>query len=284
LFTPDFASVGLVNLDDEHGRRLLAAPQIRLNSFSAEGNPAADWRATAVVSGPTGSRFVAHGPRVQVDVTTNLPGHFNIANALAALAMLVTGGVDPSTAVSGIARLRGVPGRMEPVEAGQPFTALVDYAHTPQAVVTLLETLRATMTAPVTSTARSTRPPRLLVVLGCGGDRDAAKRPLMGAAAARLADVAVLTSDNPRSESPERILDAVVAGAREVPSTERGEVMRELDRATAIGIAVARAEPGDVVVIAGKGHEQGQEVAGVVHPFDDRVVLRQQLAKIGWTA
>jgi len=163
-----------------------------------------------------------------------------------------------------------VPGRMEPVTAGQPFTALVDYAHTPEAVETLLGALRPTTSG------------RLIVVLGCGGDRDAAKRPLMGAAAARLADVAVLTSDNPRSESPERILDAVVAGAQAVPKAERGEVVVEIDRTAAIGVAVTTAQPGDVVVVAGKGHEQGQEVAGTVHPFDDRVVLRRQLAALGW--
>ena len=121
---------------------------------------------------------------------------------------------------------------------------------------------------------------RLIVVLGCGGDRDRAKRPLMGAAAARLADVAVLTSDNPRSEDPGQILAAMVDGAMGVAAEQRGEVIVELDRTTAIEIAVSRARAGDVVVVAGKGHEQGQEVAGVVHPFDDRTVLRAELAAL----
>jgi UDP-N-acetylmuramoyl-L-alanyl-D-glutamate--2,6-diaminopimelate ligase len=270
LFTPEFAARGLVNRDDEHGRRLLAAPKIELSSFSIEGDPDAQWRVSELVTRATGSRFVVHGPGVDIALETRLPGRFNAANALAALAMLVTAGIDPAVAATGIAALPGVPGRMEPVTAGQPFTALVDYAHTPEAVTTLLNALRPTTSG------------RLIVVLGCGGDRDAVKRPLMGAAAARLADVAVLTSDNPRSESPERILDAVVAGARAVPETERGEIVTEIDRATAIGIAVTKAQPGDVVVVAGKGHEQGQEVAGTVHPFDDRVVVRQQLAALGW--
>ena len=270
LFTPEFAAAGLVNRDDEYGRRLLAAPKIALSSFSIEGDPDAEWRASGLVTEPTGSRFVAHGPGVELGLETRLPGRFNAANALAALAMLASAGIDPSTAAVGIAALPGVPGRMEPVTAGQPFTALVDYAHTPEAVETLLGALRPTTSG------------RLIVVLGCGGDRDAAKRPLMGAAAARLADVAVLTSDNPRSESPERILDAVVAGAQAVPKAERGEVVVEIDRTAAIGVAVTTAQPGDVVVVAGKGHEQGQEVAGTVHPFDDRVVLRRQLAALGW--
>jgi UDP-N-acetylmuramoyl-L-alanyl-D-glutamate--2,6-diaminopimelate ligase len=123
---------------------------------------------------------------------------------------------------------------------------------------------------------------RLLVVLGCGGERDAAKRPLMGAAAARLADLAVLTSDNPRSEDPQEILDQVVAGAQSVPVEQRGEVVVQIDRAAAIGLAVSRARPGDVLVVAGKGHEQGQEIAGVVHPFDDRTALRAELAAHGF--
>jgi UDP-N-acetylmuramoyl-L-alanyl-D-glutamate--2,6-diaminopimelate ligase len=270
LFTPPFASVGVVNSDDEHGRRLLAAPQIDLLGFSLAGDPSARWRASDLVADAGGSRFTAHGPDVRVAVSTVLPGRFNAANALAALAMLVVAGVDPGVAARGIAGLAGVPGRLERVDAGQPFTALVDFAHTPEAVGAMLATVREMTSG------------RVLVVLGCGGDRDAAKRPLMGAAAARLADVAVLTSDNPRSEDPQVILDSVVAGARSVPTEQQGEVVVQIDRAAAIGLAVSRARPGDVVVVAGKGHEQGQEVAGVVHPFDDRTALRAQLAAHGF--
>lgn len=273
LFTATFATIGLANADDEHGRRLLTQPRIETLGFSLDGAADAAWRATDVAVGAGGSRFTAHGPTgITVEVRTALTGRFNAANALAALAMLVTGGVDPSAAAAGIAALPGVPGRLEPVDEGQPFAALVDYAHTPEAVATMLSTLRGT----VASSGR------LLVVLGCGGDRDAAKRPLMGAAAARLADVAVLTSDNPRSEDPKEILDQVVAGAESVAVEQRGEVLVQIDRAAAIGLAVSRARPGDVLVVAGKGHEQGQEIAGVIHPFDDRTALRAELAAHGF--
>lgn len=271
LFTPELTATGVVNSDDEYGRRLLAAPKIPLLSVSADGDQGADWRASDVVTATSGSSFVAHGPGgLEQPVTTALFGHFNVANALIAFAMLVTAGVDPSAAASGLAALSGVPGRLQPIEAGQPFTALVDFAHTPQAVVTLLETLRAATSG------------RLIIVLGCGGDRDPGKRPLMGAAAARLADVAVFTSDNPRSEKPEDILRALVAGAQEVAPDGRADLIVEVDRTTAIATAVSKAQPGDVVVVAGKGHEQGQEIAGTVYPFDDRAVLRAQLA--GWSA
>lgn len=273
LFTPAFAPIGLANADDEHGRRLLASPHIDTLGLSLDGAAGAAWRATDLAVGRGGCRFTAHGPEgLSVELSTRLSGRFNAANALTAFAMLVTGGVDPSLAAEGIAALRGVPGRLEPVDAGQPFTALVDYAHTPEAVATMLSTLRDTLPASG----------RLLVVLGCGGDRDAAKRPLMGAAAARLADVAILTSDNPRSEDPQGILDQVVGGAQSVAAEQRGEVLVQIDRAAAIGLAVSRAQPGDVLVVAGKGHEQGQEIAGVVHPFDDRTALRAELAAQGF--
>jgi UDP-N-acetylmuramoyl-L-alanyl-D-glutamate--2,6-diaminopimelate ligase len=155
---------------------------------------------------------------------------------------------------------------MEKVDAGQPYLAVVDYAHTPAAVTTLLETVRSVVDG------------RVIVVLGCGGDRDRAKRPLMGAAAVRGADVAVLTSDNPRSEDPQTILDAMVGGVADVPEPERAALVVELDRAAAIRLAVQQAGPGDAVVVAGKGHETGQTVGDVVHPFDDRVVLRDALS------
>lgn len=272
LFTPELASRGVVNADDDHGARLLNVPQIDLVSYSVDGDPAATWRASHIETMPHGSRFVALGPGVEIAVATALAGRFNVANALAALAMLVETGIDPAIAVAGIGSLSGVPGRLERVDSGQPFTVLVDYAHTPQAVITLLEALRPTTSG------------RLIIVLGCGGDRDSAKRPLMGAAAARLADVAVFTSDNPRSEDPERILDAVVSGAQQVPTADRAEMHIEIGRDPAIALALAKAEPGDVVVVAGKGHEQGQEIAGVQHHFDDREVARHHLARLGWRA
>jgi UDP-N-acetylmuramoyl-L-alanyl-D-glutamate--2,6-diaminopimelate ligase len=276
LFTPQFARAGVVNVDDEHGRRLLGlvgTAQIPLTTVSATTRDAQWWISDVIHGqggnwGERGTEFVVHGPDVVTPVSIRLPGSFNIANALLAFVQLVVAGLDPQAAAHGIAELLVVPGRMEAVSVSQPFTALVDYAHTPDAVVTLLTTLRGAATG------------RLIVVLGCGGDRDRAKRPLMGAAAARLADVAVLTSDNPRSEEPDQILAAMLDGAMGVAPEQRAEVIVELDRLTAIQIAVRQARAGDVVVVAGKGHEQGQEVGGVVHPFDDRTVLRAELAAL----
>jgi UDP-N-acetylmuramoyl-L-alanyl-D-glutamate--2,6-diaminopimelate ligase len=160
-----------------------------------------------------------------------------------------------------------VPGRLERVDAGQPYLAVVDYAHKTDAVESVLRSLRKVTKG------------RVHIVLGCGGDRDVSKRGPMGAAAARLADTAVLTSDNPRSEDPLAILAAMLAGAAEVPVHERGTVLVDADRASAIATAVARAQPGDTVLVAGKGHEQGQDIAGVVRPFDDRDVLREAVER-----
>jgi UDP-N-acetylmuramoyl-L-alanyl-D-glutamate--2,6-diaminopimelate ligase len=157
---------------------------------------------------------------------------------------------------------------MERIDAGQPFLALVDYAHTPEAVRTLVEEVRTVTTG------------RVVVVLGCGGDRDPFKRPLMGEAVASLADVAVLTSDNPRSEDPSSIIEAMLQGVATVPAADRAEILVEPDRAKAVAAAVALVGAGDAVVVAGKGHEQGQEIAGVVRPFDDREVLRGLLASV----
>src|SRR5690606_31078833 len=172
---------------------------------------------------------------VRVPAAAPLPGPFNVANALAAIAALAAAGTDPRTAAEGIAAVPGVPGRLERVDAGQPYLAVVDYAHKPDAVESVLHALRKVTTG------------RLHAVLGCGGDRDPHKRPAMGAALARLSDTAVLTSDNPRSEDPLAILAAMLAGAAEVPTHERGTVLVEEDRAAAIAAAVARAEPGDTV-------------------------------------
>jgi UDP-N-acetylmuramoyl-L-alanyl-D-glutamate--2,6-diaminopimelate ligase len=181
---------------------------------------------------------------------------------------LVVAGVSLDDALLGVAACPGVPGRMERVAVGQPFLALVDYAHTPDAVETLLAALR-----PVTSG-------RLVVVLGAGGDRDRAKRPLMGEIASRVADVLVLTDDNPRSEDPAAIMAALRSGAQSVAAAAAAELHIEHDRAAAIALAVGLARAGDTVVVAGKGHELGQEVAGVVRPFDDRSVLTEALRSL----
>jgi UDP-N-acetylmuramoyl-L-alanyl-D-glutamate--2,6-diaminopimelate ligase len=270
LFTPAFAAAGVVNIDDEHGRVLAAAPKIPLTTFSAAGNPAADWRATDIRSGADGSTFTVIGPGgVRADAAVSLPGAFNVANALGAIVALVEAGVGVEEAVAGVAACPGVPGRLERVEAGQDCTVFVDYSHKPAAVQAALSALR-----PVTSGA-------LRIVLGCGGDRDAAKRPLMGAAAARLADVTILTSDNPRTEDPLKILHEMLAGVLTVPEADRGQVLMVPDRATAIGLAIGGAAKGDVVLIAGKGHERGQYVGSAVIPFDDREVALAALTRHG---
>jgi UDP-N-acetylmuramoyl-L-alanyl-D-glutamate--2,6-diaminopimelate ligase len=181
---------------------------------------------------------------------------------------LVEAGVHLATAVAGVAACPGVPGRLERVDAGQDFTVLVDYSHKPGAVEAVLRALR-----PVTSG-------RLAIVLGCGGDRDTAKRPLMGAAAARLADLAILTSDNPRSEDPLAILAEMLDGVLTVGEPERARIIVEPDRAAAIGLAVAMADKGDVIVVAGKGHERGQYIGQQVIPFDDREVAAGAIARL----
>ncbi|WP_435970590.1 UDP-N-acetylmuramoyl-L-alanyl-D-glutamate--2,6-diaminopimelate ligase [Streptomyces sp. Qhu_M48] len=267
LFTPERSRLGVVNLDDAYGRRLVGDATVPVVTFSAEGRADADWRAEDLVLGSHDSTFTAVGPAGErIAATAPLPGPFNVANTLAAIATLATAGIDPKSAAEGIAAVPGVPGRLERVEAGQPYLAVVDYAHKTDAVESVLRSLREVTEG------------RLHVVIGCGGDRDTTKRGPMGAAAARLADTAVLTSDNPRSEDPLAILTAMLTGAAEVPAEERGEVLVLADRAAAVAAAVARARPGDTVLVAGKGHEQGQEIAGVVRPFDDRQVLREAIA------
>ncbi len=266
LFTARRSRLGVVNFDDEYGRRLAGEATVPVVTFSAEGHPDADWRAEEVEVGPMDSTFTAVGPKGErITARSPLAGPFNVANTLAAIVALAAAGIDAQTAADGIAAVPGVPGRLERVDEGQPYLAVVDYAHKTDAVESVLRALRKVTEG------------RLHVVLGCGGDRDRTKRKPMGAAVARLADTAVLTSDNPRSEDPLAILATMLAGAAEVPAHERGEVQVFEDRAAAIAAAVARAKPGDTVLIAGKGHEQGQDIAGVVRPFDDRQVLREAI-------
>ncbi|HUK71518.1 MAG TPA: UDP-N-acetylmuramoyl-L-alanyl-D-glutamate--2,6-diaminopimelate ligase [Streptosporangiaceae bacterium] len=268
LFTREYTQTGVVNVDDRYGRILAGAAPISVTTFSAEGDPGADWRAVDVRLGTDGSSMRVVGPGgVEADAVVALPGPFNVANALGAVVALVEGGIGLQTAVAGVAACPGVPGRLEPVEGGQDFTVLVDYSHKPAAVEAVLQALR-----PVTQGT-------LTIVLGCGGDRDAAKRPIMGAIAARLADVAIFTSDNPRSEDPLAILTAMLDGAIDVPQARRAHVIVEPDRAAAIALAVGSAGRGDVVVVAGKGHETGQYVGGSVLPFDDRHVAAEAIAR-----
>jgi UDP-N-acetylmuramoyl-L-alanyl-D-glutamate--2,6-diaminopimelate ligase len=232
-----------------------------------------DWTATDVAPAPGGgSTFTLRGPDGATwPARTRLPGAFNVANAVLAVALLDAVGVPVETALAGLAETV-VPGRMEPVDAGQPFVAVVDYAHTPDAVATALAALRGATTG------------RLITVLGCGGDRDPGKRPAMGTAAASGSDVLIVTDDNPRSEDPAAIRAAMLAGVADVPDDRRAEVHEVAGRRDALAAAVALAAPGDTLLVAGKGHETGQEVAGTVHPFDDREVLREVLAAQGTPA
>lgn len=270
LFTTERARLGLVDVDDEHGRRLVE--QARAGGLSVRTmaiDRDADWRATDVVSGPGGSTFTLRGPDgLVVEARCPLAGRYNVANTLAALAACGEAGLDVAAVARGIAEGPGVPGRLERVATDLDLTVVVDYAHKPDAVEAALTTLR-----PLTRG-------RLLVVLGAGGDRDPGKRPLMGELAARLADVLVVTDDNPRTEDPAAIRAAVAAGAAEVPDAERAETHDVSDRRAAIARALSLAAPGDVVVVAGKGHETGQEAHGVVTPFDDRVVVAEEAARL----
>jgi UDP-N-acetylmuramoyl-L-alanyl-D-glutamate--2,6-diaminopimelate ligase len=262
--------IGVVNIDDSFGRRLASSAPGPITTFSAAGRPDADWRATDVRSGADGSTFRVIGPGgVEADSSVGLAGAFNVSNGLGAIVALVEAGVRLEDAVAGVAACPGVPGRLERVLAsGLGVTAFVDYSHKPGAVEAVLRSLR-----PVTQG-------NLIIVLGCGGDRDRAKRPMMGAAAASLADVAILTSDNPRSEDPLAILSAMLDGVLSVPQDERARVIIEPDRAAAIARAVSLATSGDVIVVAGKGHETGQYVKGAVLPFDDRQVTASALSQL----
>ena len=260
----------IVNVDDEYGRRLASeiaeAYGERLVTVSAAGDARATIVARDVEFDASGSRFTVEGPFGSHPVGMPIPGHFNVENALTALACAVALGVEARGAAGALGRAARVPGRLEPVAEGQPFAVLVDYAHTPDS---LENVLRA---------ARRITPGRVICVFGCGGDRDRAKRPLMGAIAARFADLAVVTSDNPRSEDPQAILAEVVGG---MPPAGERERLVEADRRLAIRSALEAAAAGDAVVIAGKGHEQGQEFEGGRKvPFDDRDVAREELRRL----
>jgi UDP-N-acetylmuramoyl-L-alanyl-D-glutamate--2,6-diaminopimelate ligase len=263
LFDAD-GGTAIVNLDDPYGRRL--AGEIDCLTFSASGVEEADYRAEGISLDATGAAFRCLAPSGEVPVRTNLPGHFNVSNALAAIAGAEALGVAPGQAARALAGAAQVPGRFEPIDEGQPFAVLVDYAHTPDS---LENVLRA---------ARRLTDGKLICVFGCGGDRDSDKRPIMGRIAAELSDVAIVTSDNPRSEDPAAIIEAILAGIE--PSPE-AQIQVEPDRRAAIAMALRQASASDTVLIAGKGHEQGQEFEGGRKiPFDDREVARDELRRL----
>ena len=252
----------VVMVDDEWGRELAARVGPSAVTVSVEGD--ATWTASDIATAADGrTTFTAHGPHGAVPAGCAIPGRYNVANVLVALAVLDALNVPLGAAAAAVA-VAQVPGRMERIEAGQDFLAIVDYAHKPAAVDGALQALR-----PLTAG-------RLIVVLGCGGDRDRDKRPVMGRVAAQNADVLIVTDDNPRSENPAEIRRAVLDGALSVEG--RADVIEIGDRGDAIAAAVAQAGAGDTVLVAGKGHETGQNVAGVIHPFDDRAVLLSVMA------
>jgi len=259
LFTPELADRAVVNLDDPHGRLLLDAAQLPTVGFSLD--EASDLRLDA-----TGSRFTWRGH----DVHLSMVGRFNVANALAAATACAALGVDDATIAAALSIPTSVTGRFQRVDVGQPFAVIVDYAHTPDGLDQVLQAAREIADGH-----------RVLVVFGCGGDRDATKRPEMGAVAARLADVAVVTADNSRHEDTLDIIDAVLAG---IPADAPGVVRVEPDRSDAIALAVDDACDGDVVVIAGKGHETTQTIGDVTVDFDDRLVALGALAARGYTS
>jgi UDP-N-acetylmuramoyl-L-alanyl-D-glutamate--2,6-diaminopimelate ligase len=261
LFTPAFTRQAVICTDDEWGRRLLAAVA---GGEAVQAHPygladAADLRLTT-----SGSSFTWEGHRVDLA----LAGRFNARNAVGAARLAAVAGIAPDVVARGLSSAPPVAGRFETVDAGQPFTVVVDYSHKPDALDQALRTARELVSGEG----------ELAVVFGCGGDRDRAKRPRMGEVAARLADQVVVTSDNPRSERPEAIIAAIAEG---IPAGK--PVITEPDRRRAIEAAVAAARPGGVVVVAGKGHETTQVVGPRVVPFDDRAVARDALERLAAT-
>jgi UDP-N-acetylmuramoyl-L-alanyl-D-glutamate--2,6-diaminopimelate ligase len=259
LFTRAFAERAVVDIDTAWGRRMASASEVPVLTFGT--SPDADVRARDVEATRDGLAFRVDGLRVAAP----LLGDFNASNVLAAIAAARAAGIPEDAILHGVAAVDPVPGRAERVDAGQPFLVLVDYAHTPDGLDNVLLAAGRLVAA------------RVVAVFGCGGDRDRAKRPMMGLAATTRADLTIVTSDNPRSEDPAGIIDDIVRGARDGGR----DFVVEPDRRAAIRRAVATAREGDVVVIAGKGHESTQEIAGRAVPFDDRVVAREEIEALG---
>jgi len=258
LFEPELADGAVVNLDSPYGRLLLDAAKIPTTGYSLDD-------VTDLVVTAAGSRFTWRGH----EVTFGLGGRFNVANALAAAEAAVAVGLDPAVVAAGLSQPILVPGRFELVEAGQPFRVVIDYAHTPDGLEQLLTAVRD-----VAGSGAVT------VVFGCGGERDATKRPAMGEVAATLADRVVLTADNSRGEDTGAIIDAVSSGYERTADRRSRELLVEPDRRRAIALALSSARPGDAVVIAGKGHETTLTIGDIVVPFDDREVTRAELARL----
>ena len=256
LFSFKYADFAYINIDSTWSKKLMEIQELPVVQISRNAK-SADWYFERIEIGVHSAAIAIRGTGgILIETTTKLVGDFNLDNLLMAIAISVASGIDPIDIAAITPKLTGAEGRLEKVDLGQSFSALVDYAHSPDSVMRVLAALRE-------STAG-----KIIAVLGCGGDRDKSKRPLMGAALIAGSDIAIFTSDNPRSEDPAEIVKEMVSGLTLPASTSI-----ELDRKRAIEIAVSAAEAGDVVVLLGKGHEPGQEIAGVKHNFDDRLVL-----------
>jgi UDP-N-acetylmuramoyl-L-alanyl-D-glutamate--2,6-diaminopimelate ligase len=271
LFTKARSTAGAANADDPYGRRIIEESEVECIGFGTAADAAV--HGSNILLEPSRSLLRISTPSGSFDVATKLVGHFNISNCLAAAAIAHQAGVDNDAIRGGIEACESVPGRFEALDEGQPFTVVVDYAHTPDSLDNVLQAAR-----PLADSSGG----RVIVAFGCGGDRDRGKRPLMGGVAARRADVVVVTSDNPRSEDPNAIIGEILEGV----DAERAEGPDAVlpDRREAIAWVLKSAAAGDVVVIAGKGHESGQEFADRTIPFDDRDVARAELHALGFGA
>ena len=260
LFTFEYADLAVINIDDVYGARLAAMTELPVMSLSRT-NTKATWHFASITRDYVGAAIAIRGSGgILIEGKTILQGGFNYDNLLMAVAIATESGIDPIDIAAILPQLTGAVGRLEAVRLGQNFTALVDYAHSPDAVARVLETAHEITTGSV------------IAVLGCGGDRDASKRSLMGLALRDGADIAIYTSDNPRSEKPEDILVQMVL---DIDVQAPNEVIT--DRKAAIRAAVNHAVAGDVVIVLGKGHEKGQEISGVIYPFDDRIELARAI-------
>ena len=260
LFTFEFADLAVINIDDAYGVRLASSTELPVMTVSRHDHNAT-WHYVSITRDYVGAHVAIRGSAgILIEGKVHLHGGYNFDNLLMAVAIATESGIDPIDIAAILPQLTGAAGRLEAVRLGQNFTALVDYAHSPDAVARVLET------------AHEITDGRVIAVLGCGGDRDTSKRPLMGKALHEGADVAIFTSDNPRSEKPEAILVQMTLG---LDIQEPSAIIE--DRADAIRAAVNEAQAGDVVLVLGKGHEKGQEIAGVNHPFDDRVELAKAI-------
>jgi UDP-N-acetylmuramoyl-L-alanyl-D-glutamate--2,6-diaminopimelate ligase len=263
LFSLEFADQAFINIDDPYGLRIFNTCGIPATSISRR-NTQATWHYTSIVPTGNGTDLTIRGAGgILIETTTALRGDFNLDNLLLVIAIATECGIDPLDCAALVPKLYGAPGRMELVDRGQSFTAFVDYAHTPDAVGSVL------------ATARAFTEGKVIALLGCGGDRDASKRPLMGRALSEGASIAIFTSDNPRSENPSQILKQMTA---ELAVNQPSAVIE--DRAEAIAYAVSLCSSGDTLLILGKGHEVGQEIAGEKIDFDDRIVLAKAIEAV----